>query len=73
MENGRDYKIEIRNCPRRIRAFTVKNKSEDFYTIVLSAALNNEERLKAYAHECRHIERNDFDRDMDLAEKEARQ
>lgn len=66
MENGRDYKVVIRDCPRRIRAFTVKNRSEDFYTIVLSSALNEVERLKAFAHECRHIERNDFDPDVNV-------
>lgn len=70
MEEGRDYKVQIMDCPRRVRAFTVKNRAEDFYTIVLSSALDHAERLKAYAHERRHIERNDFDRDVDVEQAE---
>lgn len=59
----RDYKVVIRKCPPRVKAFTVKNRAEDYYTLVIDSDLDEDGRLNAYMHELRHIESDDFDRD----------
>lgn len=59
----RDYRIVIRKCPPRVKAFTVKNRAEDYYTLVIDSDLDEDGRLNAYMHELRHIENDDFDRD----------
>lgn len=66
----RDYRVVIRKCPPRVKAFTVKNRAEDYYTLVIDSDLDEDGRLSAYMHELRHIENDDFDRDRiaDVAE-----
>jgi hypothetical protein len=59
----RDYRVVIRKCPPRVKAFTVKNRAEDYYTLVIDSDLDEDGRLNAYMHELRHIENDDFDRD----------
>ncbi len=66
----RDYKVVIRKCPPKVKAFVVKNQAEDYYTLVIDSDLDEDGRLNAYMHELRHIENDDFDRDRiaDVAE-----
>lgn len=66
----RDYRVVIRKCPPKVKAFVVKNRAEDYYTLVIDSDLDEDGRLNAYMHELRHIERDDFDRgrNADMAE-----
>ncbi len=57
----RDYRVVIRKCPPKVKAFVVKNRAEDYCTIVISSDLDERGRLEAYRHELSHIERNDFE------------
>lgn len=44
----------------------------DGYTIYLNARLSHEDRVKAYQHALRHVERNDWEKDdVQKIEKEA--
>ena len=65
-------RIVVSHLPRRIKSFTVYNRAEQFYTIVLSDQLGPDARLKAYKHEIDHIENDDFDVDKDVQEAELR-
>lgn len=56
-----DVNIILADMPGRISAYSVINN--DFsYTIVLNSRLNYEQQLKAYHHEMKHIENNDFEK-----------
>lgn len=58
----RDYRVVIRKCPPKVKAFVVKNRAEDYCTIVIDSDLDERGRIEAYMHELRHMERNDFER-----------
>lgn len=66
----RDYRIVMRKCPPRVKAFTVKNRAEDYYTIVIDPRLDGQEQLKSYMHELLHMGRDDFDRNKNVEEAE---
>lgn len=66
----RDYRIVMRKCPPRVKAFTVKNRAEDYYTIVIDPRLDAREQLKSYMHELLHMGRDDFDRNKNVEEAE---
>ena len=57
----RDYRVVIRKCPPKVKAFVVKNRAEDYCTIVIDSDLDERGRIEAYMHELRHMERNDFE------------
>lgn len=69
----RDYRVVIRKCPPKVKAFVVKNRAEDYCTIVIDSDLDERGRIEAYMHELRHMERNDFEsgRSADAAEQTA--
>lgn len=69
----RDYRVVIRKCPPKVKAFVVKNRAEDYCTIVIDSDLDERGRIEAYMHELRHMERNDFEteRIADAAEQTA--
>lgn len=69
----RDYRVVIRKCPPKVKAFVVKNRAEDYCTIVISSDLDERGRLEAYMHELRHIARDDFEtgRNADRSEQIA--
>lgn len=47
--------------PTTIKAYTVMN-NDDTYTIVLNAKLSDEQHLKSYHHEMKHIENGDYEK-----------
>lgn len=57
----RDYRVVIRKCPPKVKAFVVKNRAEDYCTIVIDSDLDERGRIEAYMHELRHIARDDFE------------
>jgi len=69
----RDYRVVIRKCPPKVKAFVVKNRAEDYCTIVIDSDLDERGRIEAYMHELRHMERNDFEigKNVDIAEQTA--
>lgn len=68
----RDYRVVIRKCPPKVKAFVVKNRAEDYCTIVISSDLDENGRLEAYRHELRHIEHDDFSLIASVEEAEMR-
>lgn len=50
------------NLPCSIHAYVVRSL-DGSYTIVINSRLNHETQLAAYAHEFRHIQDKDFDKD----------
>ena len=48
------------NMPTKVKGFTSKNE-DDSYSVFINSRLTYEQRLKAYAHEIKHIENGDFD------------
>lgn len=44
----------------RVRGFTSKNE-DDSFSVFINSRLSQEQRLKVYAHELKHIENGDFD------------
>lgn len=69
----RDYRVVIRKCPPKVKAFVVKNRAEDYCTIVIDSDLDERGRIEAYMHELRHMERNDFEtgKNVDASEQTA--
>ncbi len=67
----RDYRVVIRKCPPKVKAFVVKNRAEDYCTIVIDSDLDERGRIEAYMHELRHMERDDFEKgkNADYAEQ----
>lgn len=45
--------------PGSIKAFTCKKN--DYYTIIINECLDEEQRLKEYQHEMKHINNGDYD------------
>ena len=68
----RDYRVVIRKCPPKVKAFVVKNRAEDYCTIVISSDLDENGRLEAYRHEISHIEHDDFNLTVSVEEAEMR-
>ena len=48
------------NMDTKIKGFTSKNE-DDSYSVFINSRLSHEQRMKAYAHELKHIENGDFD------------
>lgn len=48
------------NMDTKIKGFTSKNE-DDTYSVFINSRLSYEQRMKAYAHELKHIENGDFD------------
>lgn len=48
------------NMDTKIKGFTSKNE-DDSYSVFINSRLSYEQRMKAYAHELKHIENGDFD------------
>lgn len=69
----RDYRVVIRKCPPKVKAFVVKNRAEDYCTIVIDSDLDERGRIEAYIHELRHMEWNDFEigKNVDASEQTA--
>lgn len=59
-----DYVIRRADCPRRVKSYTVYNRAEDFYIIVIDARLDRRQAVAAYWHEMRHIKGGDFSADL---------
>lgn len=53
------------NLPCSIRAYVVQSP-DGSYTIVINSRLTREAQLAAYAHEFRHIQEKDFDKDCSV-------
>lgn len=53
------------NLPCSIRAYAVQSP-DGSYTIVINSRLSHEMQLAAYAHEFRHIQDRDFDKDCSV-------
>ena len=51
------------NLPADVHAYTVRECAEDWYTIFLNAKDSREQNKKSLAHELRHINNNDFDKE----------
>ena len=51
-------RVYLQPLPAHLRGFCVKK--DDWYTIIINESLSQSERLKTFAHEMRHIERDDF-------------
>lgn len=49
------------DMPTTIKAYTVMN-NDDTYTIILNARLTDEQHLKSYYHEMKHIENGDYEK-----------
>lgn len=54
-----DVTTRLINLPTTVRAFTTRDTEGDF-NIYLNARMNDIQRLEAYQHEMKHIERGDF-------------
>ena len=72
MVDESNSRVVFQRCPRKIKSYTLLNRAEDFYTIVISDHLSPEGRLEAYEHEIDHINSGDFDRDVDVGKAELR-
>lgn len=48
------------NMDTKIKGFTSKNE-DDSYSVFINSRLSYEQRMKAYAHELKHIQNGDFD------------
>ncbi len=64
--------IHVRTLPLpvRVRAFTLPDAEGD-YNVYINASLSCEQQRLSFAHERRHIERDDFFRDLPAAVIEA--
>lgn len=63
----------IVELPARVNAVTVVDENGD-YSVYVNARLSYEEQLRAYRHECRHIERDHFyaEKPVERCEREAK-
>ena len=64
--------IHVRTLPLpvRVKAFTLPDPQGD-YNVYINSRLSEEQQQRSYAHEQRHIEKDDFSRDLPVALLEA--
>lgn len=61
--------VRVVDLPYAVKAQTVLDQSGN-YNIYINARLSAEEQLKAYEHELRHIDGQDFDPDKPIEDAE---
>ena len=54
-----DIVVRLMPLPLHVRAFTMVDAQGD-YNVYINEAMSFEQRLRSFAHEKRHIEREDF-------------
>ena len=69
-----NYICRFIDLPSRVNAITVVDENGD-YNIYINVKLSDENKKKAFRHECRHIKNNHFhiERSVSECEKEAEQ
>lgn len=65
-----EYRVYMMHLPGTIKA-AVKLDNEGFPSIYINDALAPDARKKAFIHELRHIERDDFFNDLPIEEVES--
>ena len=60
-----EFNVIFVDLPPRIKGMIVKmfdyETGEDYYTIVINARLNHEQRQETFLHELRHLQEGDFE------------
>ena len=66
-----DIVVRLMPLPAHVRAFTMVDAQGD-YNVYINESMSFEQRRRSVAHEKRHIERKDFDREQRATEIERR-
>lgn len=64
-----DIVVRLMPLPLHVRAFTVMDAQGD-YNVYINESMSFEQRRRSFAHEKRHIERDDFSKDLRATEIE---
>lgn len=56
-----DIYVQVYELPGDIKGVLVE-KPDDSYTIIINALLSEEERMKTYWHEIKHLKQRDFEK-----------
>lgn len=66
-----NYMVVYDNLPYKINAFTMYHSMDDFYTIILNSRISQDCAQRAFEHELKHIENDDFNKSQNINEIET--
>ena len=55
-----NFMVVYQNLPEKVNAFTMYHAGDDYYTIILNSRVSYDCAKRAFKHELKHIQNNDF-------------